>query len=120
VLQVLSGRDGGWPAQTRGDGRLTLIEAFAAGWWIQLWGIGVIFLTHVFASDLMLWVLPIGIPLLLAPLVIWLSSHPSDGPVFLTPEEAALPQVVADHQRIMGKWLDRSAASLAPAAQISA
>ena len=120
VLQVLSGRDGGWPAQTRGDGRLTLIEAFAAGWWIQLWGIGVIFLTHVFASDLLMWVLPIGIPLLLAPLVIWLSSHPSDGPVFLTPEEAALPQVVADHQRIMGKWLDRSAASLAPAAQISA
>src|SRR5690606_34601377 len=34
VLQVLGGRDGGWPAQSRGDGSLTLSEAWASGWWI--------------------------------------------------------------------------------------
>lgn len=104
VLQVLRGHDGGWPAQTRGDGQLTLPEAFAAGWWIQLWGIAVIALTYSFAANLLLWVLPIGVPLLLAPLVIWLTSQPSSSNVFLTPEEKALPRVIADYQRIMRDW----------------
>ncbi|WP_341235734.1 glucans biosynthesis glucosyltransferase MdoH [uncultured Sulfitobacter sp.] len=116
VLQVLSGRDGGWPAQTRGDGRLTLTEAFAAGWWIQLWGIGVIFLTYSFAANLLLWVLPIGIPLLLAPVVIWFTSQPSDGVVFATPEELSLPRVIADHHRIMGQWAQTPVSFASPAA----
>ncbi|MCX8225146.1 MAG: glucans biosynthesis glucosyltransferase MdoH [Sulfitobacter sp.] len=123
VLQVLSGRDGGWPAQTRGDGRLTLPESFSAGWWIQLWGVAVILLTHLFAADLMLWVLPIGIPLILAPLVIWITSQPSVGAVFLTPEEHLLPLVVSDHRRIMNEWSHApagSATQTVPAAKIPA
>ncbi|WP_138932852.1 glucans biosynthesis glucosyltransferase MdoH [Roseovarius arcticus] len=120
VLQVLRGHDGGWPAQSRGDGRLTLPDAFAAGWWIQLWGIAVIFLTYNFAANLMLWVLPIGAPLVLAPLVIWLTSQPSKPPVFLTPEEIALPRVIADYRRIMHKWAQTTAEPIAPAVGISA
>ncbi|AVW92977.1 glucans biosynthesis glucosyltransferase MdoH [Celeribacter baekdonensis] len=104
VMQVVMGRDGGWPAQTRGDGRLTFPEALAAAWWIQLWGIVVIALTHSFAPNLMLWVLPIGVPLVVAPLVVWLTSKPSHPPVFLTPEETALPQVITDHRRIVALW----------------
>ena len=120
VLQVLRGHDGGWPAQSRGDGRLTLPDAFAAGWWIQLWGIAVIALTYSFAASLMLWVLPIGIPLVLAPIVIWVSSQPSKPPVFLTPEEISLPQVIADYRMIMSKWTQTAADPIVPAVKISA
>ena len=116
VLQVLMGRDGGWPAQTRGDGQLTLPDAFAAGWWIQLWGAAVILLTRTFAPDLMLWVLPIGVPLVLAPLVIWVSSQPSAPPLFLTPEETRMPQVIADHRRIVTLWTGSAPAAPASAA----
>ncbi|KMK66826.1 glucans biosynthesis glucosyltransferase MdoH [Puniceibacterium sp. IMCC21224] len=104
VLQVLMGRDGGWPAQTRGDGRLTLADSFAASWWIQCWGLAVILLTQTLAPSLMLWVLPIGVPLLIAPLVICLSSQPSHPPLFLTPEESRIPPVIADHRRILTLW----------------
>jgi len=120
VLQVLTGHDGGWPAQTRGDGRLTLPEAFAAGWWIQLWGVAVIFFTYSFAANLMLWVLPIGVPLLLAPLVIWITSQPSKPPVFLTPEEVSLPRVIADYRLITDQWAQSTAAPNATAVEASA
>ncbi|SLN25464.1 Glucans biosynthesis glucosyltransferase H [Aquimixticola soesokkakensis] len=110
VLQVLSGRDGGWPAQVRGDGSLTFADSLAASWWIVLWGIAVIFLTQTFGPDLLLWVLPIGIPLVIAPLVVWLSSQRSTPPVFLTPEERHLPQVIQDHERILSDWTQGAAA----------
>jgi len=119
VMQVVMGRDGGWPAQTRGDGRLTFPEAYAAGWWIQLWGIVVMALTHSFAPNLMLWVLPIGVPLVVAPLVIWMTSKPSHPPVFLTPEETALPQVITDHRRIVALWDDTSPSVVVPNAQVA-
>lgn len=119
VLQVLRGHDGGWPAQTRGDGRLTFPESFAAGWWIQLWGIAVILLTYSFAANLMLWVLPIGVPLVLAPLVIWLTSQPSKPPVFLTPEENTQPRVIADYHRIVTQWTKTAAPPEAAAAEVS-
>ncbi|MBU0645775.1 MAG: glucans biosynthesis glucosyltransferase MdoH [Alphaproteobacteria bacterium] len=119
VMQVVMGRDGGWPAQTRGDGRLTFPEAYAAGWWIQLWGIVVMALTHSFAPNLMLWVLPIGVPLVVAPLVIWMTSKPSHLPVFLTPEETALPQVITDHRRIVALWDDTSPSVSVPNAQVA-
>lgn len=124
VLQVFLGRDGGWPAQTRGDGRLTLAEAFAAGWWIQIWGIAVILVTNSFAPDLMLWVLPISVPLVVAPLVIWATSLPSTPPVFVTPEELDLPKVIADHRRIVQQWSQAGpaipATVNAPAAELTA
>ncbi len=119
VLQVLRGHDGGWPAQTRGDGRLTLPESFAAGWWIQLWGIAVILLTYIFAANLLLWVLPIGVPLILAPLVIWITSQPSKSLVFLTPEEKSLPRVIADYHRIMTRWAKTAAPPSAAAVEVS-
>lgn len=120
VFQVLSGRDSGWPAQTRGDGRLTFSDAFAAGWWIQIWGIGVIGLTNVLAPDLMLWVLPIGVPLVLAPLAIWLTSLPSKPSVFLTPEEAAVPPVIADYRRLVLQWAESTTNPNASAAGMTA
>ena len=124
VLQVFGGRDGGWPAQTRGDGRLTLSEAAAAGWWIQIWGAAMVGLTYTFAPELMLWVLPVGVPLLIAPFVIWATSHPSQASVFLTPEEHSLPPIIARHRQVMTRWGKASEAvdrdETAPAAQLSA
>ena len=124
VLQVFGGRDGGWPAQTRGDGRLNFSEAAAAGWWIQIWGAAMVGLTYTFAPELMLWVLPVGVPLLIAPFVIWATSHPSQASVFLTPEEHSLPPIIARHRQVMTRWgkaaeaVDRD--ETAPAAQLSA
>ena len=38
VSQVLMRRDGGWPANNRGDGSLTIADAWAASWWITATG----------------------------------------------------------------------------------
>ena len=39
VVQVLSGQDGGWPANQRGEGRLSLLDACRASGWIALCGL---------------------------------------------------------------------------------
>ena len=63
VFQVLTGRDGGRLASNRGDGRMTLAEAWAASGWIT--GIGLIGLTAVYvpAPGLVPWLLPVSLPI---------------------------------------------------------
>ena len=33
VVQILSGRDGGWPVNPRGEGNVPFSVAFSATWW---------------------------------------------------------------------------------------
>ena len=101
VAEVLSGHDGGWPATARGEGRLTLGDGWRAGRWITLFGVAVSAFVLRAAPDLIFWLLPVTIPMLLAPLLITVTSWPLAAGVFGVPQEEVVPPVVADYRR----WL---------------
>ena len=94
VLQVLAGVDGGWPAQSRGDGRLSLPEAWAASRWIVLCGLIGAVLAYQLAPALLPWLAPVVIPMLLAPAIISWSSRPANPAAFTIPSEQAQPDIL--------------------------
>lgn len=95
VLQVLAGVDGGWPAQSRGDGRLTLSEAWSASNWIVFCGAGGAAVAALLAPYLLPWLAPVVIPMLLAPAIIAWSSAPGSRGQFTTPSEGVQPGIIA-------------------------
>ena len=101
---MLSGADGGWPANQRGEGRLTFGESLAAGAWISVIGAAGLGLVAWVAPELTLWLLPVGGPMLLAPLLIWASSLPMDTWLFRSPEEADPAPVITRWREIHDRW----------------
>jgi len=104
VIQVLLGRDGGWPPNNRGDGELSWAESWAAGRWISIWGAGGVAATHVLAPVLTLWLLPVVLPMMIAPLLIWWTSRPAAQGHFAVPSDQSRPPVVARHDAILSQW----------------
>ncbi len=113
VLQVMLGRDGGWPTNNRGDGSLSLRDSFLASHWILTIGLLGLGATWTFAPGLLLWLLPVGLPMIGAPLILWWSSHPSSGRLMSVPAEYQIPPVVARHDAVLARW---SAPEAAPEA----
>ena len=105
VVQVLLGRDGGWPPNNRGDGGLRFGEAWAAGWWISIWGLAGIVATQLLAPALTLWLLPVALPMLVAPVLIWWTSRPAAEGRFPVPEDRELPAIVQRHDAVLSDWL---------------
>lgn len=110
VFQVLLGRDGGWPTNNRGDGTLTLGESFAASHWIVTIGAVGLAATWAFAPGLLLWLLPVGVPMIFAPALLRWSSLPSKGRLMGVPTEYAPAPVMVLHDQILERWT----AALAP------
>jgi membrane glycosyltransferase len=104
VFQVLLGRDSGWPTNNRGDGGLSVSESWAAGRWISLCGIGGIAITQFLAPVLSLWLLPVTLPLMIAPLLIWWTSRPTSNCHFSVPADQSKPPVVARNDAIHAAW----------------
>ena len=104
VVQVLSGRDGGWPANNRGDGGLRMAEAWAGGRWISLWGLAGLAATWALAPALLIWLMPVTLPMVLAPLLIWWTSRPAGPAAFLVPEDGAMPPVLSRHDAVLAAW----------------
>lgn len=107
VVQVLSGRDGGWPPNNRGDGGLSLSESWAAGGWISFWGLIGMVVTQMVAPVLTLWLLPVTLPMMAAPLLIWWTSRPVLQAHFPVPTDMP-PPVVALHDTILADWTTSS------------
>ncbi|WP_244488120.1 glucans biosynthesis glucosyltransferase MdoH [Aureimonas sp. Leaf454] len=93
VAEVLVGADGGWPSTEREDGRLPVSEAFKSSWWMVIAGTALLAATFFYSPDLFLWVSPIGVPLMISPLLISWTGDPSlgdaarDHGLFATPFE---------------------------------
>jgi membrane glycosyltransferase len=71
VLEILSGRDAGWPAASRDDGTLSFWEALSGSWWMVLTGAASLAFSHLYVPDLWFWLLPVAVPLAMSPLLIW-------------------------------------------------
>ncbi len=104
VLQVILGRDGGWPTNNRGDGTLSLKDSFLAAHWIVTIGLVGLMATWAFAPGLLLWLLPVGLPMVLAPLILWWTSRPSRSRLMGVPSEYAKPAVMRRHDEVLDRW----------------
>ncbi|WP_322894244.1 MULTISPECIES: glucans biosynthesis glucosyltransferase MdoH [unclassified Yoonia] len=104
VFQVLLGRDGGWPAHDRGDGRLRLSDAFAASYWIVISGFVGLALAAVLSPALIPWFLPVTLPMVLSPFIIAWTSQPGDPSLFITPEELSPAPVILLRAEVLDRW----------------
>ncbi|WP_149143097.1 glucans biosynthesis glucosyltransferase MdoH [Gemmobacter caeruleus] len=104
VFQVLLGRDGGWPTNNRGDARLSLGEAWAASHWVVTTGLLSLAATWYLAPGLVVWMLPVLVPMLLAPVIISWSSRPMTGGLFLTPTDLDEPAVMRRQHALLAGW----------------
>lgn len=104
VMQVLMGLDSGWPTNNRGDGSLTLRDAWEASHWIVWIGVFGLLATAAFAPMLLLWLLPVGLPMTLAPVIISWSSRPSGSKLMTTPEELSQPVVLGLQDAVFARW----------------
>ncbi|MGO4916152.1 glucans biosynthesis glucosyltransferase MdoH [Pseudogemmobacter sp. W21_MBD1_M6] len=109
VVQVLLGRDGGWPTNNRGDGRLTMSESWSASRWISMLGLALVVVTDQMAAGLLVWLLPVAVPMILSPLIIrWLSGE-SRSALFTVPTERDIPPVLAFHDAWLTRWTQNTA-----------
>ena len=85
VLEVLTGRDGGWPAHPPAGECLGLARAWEASRWIATLGLAGFALTVAVALGSLYFVVPVFLPMVFAPLIVWWSSRSpwraSSGPV---------------------------------------
>jgi len=109
VLQVLSGRDGGWPANQRGEGALSLGEAWTASGWIVTAGAAILLAMTQVAPELALWLLPVCLPMMGAPLLIIYTSRPHHGWLFATPQETAPSRVILLARGLAAQWAELGA-----------
>ena len=104
VAQVMLGRDGGWPAQSRGDGSLSLREAWIGSHWIVTTGLLVLSASWFLSPGLIPWLLPVAGPMLLAPLIISWTSQPSQTRLLTTPSEARPDRVIGLADSVLARW----------------
>ncbi|WP_157016068.1 glucans biosynthesis glucosyltransferase MdoH [Mesorhizobium xinjiangense] len=119
VLQVLCGADGGWPAANREADTVGLKEAWDASWWISVGGIAIFAATLAFAPEILYWLLPVVIPMTLAPLLVHLTSWRLTGRggrtvLFSCPQDYRASPVIQAQETILARWR-RQAAHQPPA-----
>ncbi|WP_375260648.1 glucans biosynthesis glucosyltransferase MdoH [Palleronia sp.] len=102
VIEVLSGKDGGWPATMRGEGRLSFAEGRTAAGWISLTGLAALCTVAWLGRDLLFWLLPVTLPMIAAPLLIATTSRAAPGGVFTVPDEVAPSPVIAAYRAALG------------------
>jgi membrane glycosyltransferase len=108
VIQVLLGADGGWSAANRGGGRMSLNDAWLSSRGIVLTGVVAMLFTITAAPDLIWWLLPIAVPMAIAPLLIWGTSQNAEGGfwryLFLTPTEREAAPVMTAREKTFAEW----------------
>jgi len=68
-----------------------------------LFGVAVTIFVLQAAPALIVWLLPVTVPMIIAPLLITVTSWPILTSVFRVPQEMTLPPVVADYRRRMAQ-----------------
>ena len=62
-------------------------------------------MTWAWAPGLFLWMLPVSLPMVLAPLLISWSSQRQESALYATPWDAQLPEIVKKHDATLADWL---------------
>jgi len=106
VLRVLFGFDGGWPASNRTDSVLGLGQAWASAWWITCCGACGLAVVIAASPALLVWSLPVALPMIFAPLLVTLTSLPLKplDALWRVPSEQAPSAVQREWQIIHARW----------------
>jgi membrane glycosyltransferase len=135
VINVLRGRHSGWAAQQRDNGRLPLKAAWGRHWPDTLLGLAWTAATVSFDPALLAWTAPVAAGLVLAVPMSMVTSRTDLGQtcrrmgLFVTPEEAEPPAVLARACHLRARYAQEAAASaqvdgmvrnLAPASTLTA
>lgn len=120
VWDVLRGGDSGWAPQRRGDGRIGLRDALRAHRLPVAVGIVLSVLAYLLNPDLFLWLLPVTLGLLLAPILSSISASIRLGrilswfAILRTPEErrAHRPAILRAYERTLDRYPTRNTAPL--------
>ncbi|WMT92357.1 glucans biosynthesis glucosyltransferase MdoH [Pelagibacterium sp. H642] len=104
VFQVLTGADGGWPATRRGTQALPLSDAWMASRTMVLIGVTMLAGAAYFTPAILVWLVPVAGPMVVAPLLIWISSKPFESSIFLAPQECDRSPIVAERDAIVSSW----------------
>ncbi|MDX5594440.1 glucans biosynthesis glucosyltransferase MdoH [Pseudovibrio sp. SPO723] len=76
ILEILIGRDSGWSTAHRGEGTLTLWESVRATSWMPGFALLALAFGYSISIETLCWSLPVALPVLLAPLIVWVTSKP--------------------------------------------
>jgi membrane glycosyltransferase len=117
VCQILAGRDSGWTAQRRDDGRIHLADAIRFHCWHTLIGVALAGLCWLVSLDLIAWMAPVIMGLLLSAPLSWWTARPA-GPVLrrllATDEDRSPPQILNNASTGTHWWAKRAAEGLPP------
>jgi membrane glycosyltransferase len=100
VIEIFAGRDAGWPVATRDEGDVSWREALQTHLLHMVVGITFLAVTLNYAPDLTLWLLPVSVPLIVAPLLAVFSGSATAGValrrlgILATPEEVDPPSLI--------------------------
>lgn len=100
VIEIFAGLDSGWPVATRGEGSVSWREAIGAHVTHMLTGAILLFASIQLAPDLIIWLLPVTLPLIIAPVLAVASGSTTLGSVLrkfgmlATPEEIDPPPLI--------------------------
>ena len=111
VIQVLMGTDGGWPATRRGSQEMPFADAWAASRMMVLIGAVMLGGAAYYTPEVLVWLVPVAVPMVFAPLLIWLSAKPMDGPLFLSAQERESSPILAERDAIVAAWSGARAVS---------
>jgi membrane glycosyltransferase len=118
VAQVLLGLDGGWPATHRSARGVDLRDAWAHSWWIVAFGFSLIAVTMAMAPHAVTWMLPVALPMVLAPVLISISALGAHtgvpGFLFRVPQEHAPTPVMLERRRILMQWRTHATSGIVP------
>ncbi|HET9904088.1 MAG TPA: glucans biosynthesis glucosyltransferase MdoH [Xanthobacteraceae bacterium] len=116
VAEVVCGRDSGWAAQRRDDGRLPRRELVRAYAWPTLLGLLLGAGAYAISVPLFLWMTPVLAGLVFAIPIVALTSDPEKGKaprvlgLLRTPEEHAVPQVLSRANELSARSAKRNPA----------
>ncbi|QIG97337.1 glucans biosynthesis glucosyltransferase MdoH [Bradyrhizobium sp. 6(2017)] len=94
VAEILAGRDAGWQTQRRDDGTVERRELYRKYGIPTLCGIAMAAGAYAVSLPLLLWMSPVIAGLLFAVPIGALTTRPTTGKLFATPEERAPPPVL--------------------------
>jgi membrane glycosyltransferase len=112
AAEILAGRDSGWKAQKRSDGRLTFDDAMWFARWHTAIGLLVAAIAWTVSPGLLAWMAPVVLGLLFAGPVSWLTSFKA-GPIerwaLATNEDQRPPAVLVEAHHRGRAWARRMA-----------
>lgn len=103
IMEILMGRDSGWTTAHRDHEALRLSECTRATFWMSVVAALGMAMTWYLSPLMFFWSLPVALPVLLAPVLVWITAKP------VSARGAARLGLIANTNQVLGGELRRIA-----------